>query len=162
MGAYAGLRAEQVERIADIWRGAGFTAEAVTDLAAMQWEKLICNVAYSAPCTLSGLTIGGVMDDPDISLVSQAAATEAWTVARALGVPIAVADPVAHVRAFGNRIRDAKPSVMLDHERGRVSEIGYINGAIPVQAAKCGMTAPVNQTLTRLVRQRERGFGGGG
>ncbi|KCB51957.1 ketopantoate reductase PanE/ApbA domain protein [Bordetella hinzii 1277] len=50
----------------------------------------------------------------------------------------------------------------LDHERGRVSEIGYINGAIPVQAAKCGMTAPVNQTLTRLVRQRERGFGGGG
>jgi len=161
MGAYAGMPQADLEGIAAVWSDAGFNAQAVDNLAAMQWEKLICNVAYSAPCALTGLTIGAVMDDPHIGAVSQAAATEAWAVARALGVPIQVADPVAHVRAFGDRIRDAKPSVLLDHERKRTSEIDYINGAIPVQARKAGVSAPVNETLTRLVKQREDGFSSG-
>ncbi|MFQ6690614.1 hypothetical protein OMF49_17650, partial [Bordetella pertussis] len=158
MGAYAGLGAEKLDGIAEVWRGAGFNAQAVDNLPAMQWEKLICNVAYSAPCTLTGLTIGEVLDAPHASAVSQAAATEAWNVARALGVPVAVEDPVAHVRAFGERIRGAKPSVMLDHEQRRVSEIDYINGAIPRQAARAGIQAPVNQTLTALVKQREEAW----
>jgi len=158
IGAYAGLPAESVNRLADIWAGAGFNAEAVPNLPAMQWEKLICNVAYSAPCTLAGMTIGEVLDDPHASAVSQAAAVEAWEIARARGIAVAISDPVAHVRAFGERIRGAKPSVMLDHELGRPSEIDFINGAIPREAAKVGRTAPVNATLTALVKVRERGF----
>lgn len=54
MGAHAGLAAADVERIATLWRAAGFDAEAAGDVAAMQWEKLICNVAYSAVCALTG------------------------------------------------------------------------------------------------------------
>ncbi|SSW62337.1 2-dehydropantoate 2-reductase [Achromobacter veterisilvae] len=161
MGAYAGMPAERLADIAAVWSDAGFNAQAVDNLPAMQWEKLICNVAYSAPCALTGMTVGAAMDDPDVGAVSQAAAAEAWAVARALGIPIQVDDPVAHVRAFGERIRDAKPSVLLDHEHGRVSEIDYINGAIPVQARKAGLSAPVNETLTRLVKQRESGFSSG-
>src|SRR3546814_9017255 len=102
----------------------------------MQWEKLICNVAYSAPCTLTGLTIGKAMDDPDIGPVSRAAAIEAWTVARARGIAITVEDPVAHVRAFGSTIPHSKPSLQLDYEAGRRGEIDVINGAIPREAAK--------------------------
>ncbi|MBP0630509.1 2-dehydropantoate 2-reductase [Cupriavidus sp. AcVe19-1a] len=158
IGAYAGLPAESVNGIADTWAGAGFNAEAVPNLPAMQWEKLICNVAYSAPCTLAGMTIGEVLDDPHASAVSQAAAIEAWEIAHARGIAVAISDPVEHVRAFGERIRGAKPSVMLDHELGRPSEIDFINGAIPREAAKVGRTAPVNATLTALVKVRERGF----
>jgi 2-dehydropantoate 2-reductase len=158
MGAYGGLTPAQLDWIAGTWREAGFNAEVVSNLPAMQWEKLICNVAYSAPCTLSGLTIGEVLDDPHASSVSQAAAIEAWEIARARGIDIAVTDPVAHVQSFGARIRDAKPSVMLDHERGRASEIDFINGAIPKEAAKIGLMAPVNSTLTFLVKSRERNF----
>jgi 2-dehydropantoate 2-reductase len=116
------------------WTDAGFDAAAVTDIAAMQWEKLMCNVAYSAPCALTHMTVGQVMDDPEIGPVSQAAATEAFDVARASGIAIAVTDPVTHVREFGARMPDAKPSAMLDHEARRVSEIDVINGAAPRQA----------------------------
>lgn len=158
MGAYAGLDETRVEAVAALWRAAGFKAEAVSDIAAMQWEKLICNVAYSAPCALTGLTMGQVRDDPDIGPMSRAAATEAWQVARARGVAISVADPVAHVRAFGARIPNAKPSVLLDHEIKRSSEIDVINGAVPREAAKVGMNAPVNATLTALVKRKERNF----
>lgn len=165
MGPYGGTSARSESMaavragiVAAAWRDAGFHAESVADVLAMQWEKLICNVAYSAPCALTGMTVGAVMDDPDIGPISRAAAVEALVVARARGIAIAVDDAVAHVRAFGARIPDARPSVLLDHEKRRRSEIDVINGAIPVQAARCGMEAPVNATLTALVKQRERTF----
>uniref|UniRef100_UPI002603C594 ketopantoate reductase family protein n=1 Tax=Mycobacterium sp. TaxID=1785 RepID=UPI002603C594 len=46
-GAYSSLPHATVESIARAWADAGFDAAAVADIAAMQWEKLICNVAYS-------------------------------------------------------------------------------------------------------------------
>ncbi|SED51252.1 ketopantoate reductase [Rhizobiales bacterium GAS191] len=158
IGAYAGLPQARLTAIVDIWAAAGFRTEAADDIVAMQWEKLICNVAYSAPCTLTGLTVGQVMEDPEIGVISRAAATEAWKVGRASGVAIRVTDPVAHVRAFGSRIPNAKPSMLQDHENRRPSEIDVINGAVPREAGKLGLEAPVNMTLTYLVRQLERGF----
>jgi 2-dehydropantoate 2-reductase len=150
-GAHAGLAHDAVERIASVWRDAGFDTQAVTDIARMQWEKLICNVAYSAPCALTGLTLGEVMDHPHVGAVSRAAAREAWEIARATGVDVQVDDPVQFVREFAARMPAAKPSVLLDIEAGRASEVGVINGAVPLQARKIGRQAPVNDTLTSLV-----------
>lgn len=158
-GAYSSLPHATVETIARAWTDAGFDAAAVTDIAAMQWEKLICNAAYSAPCALTGMTVGQVMDDPEMAPVSRAAASEAWTVARASGIAVAVTDPVAHVRAFGAQMPDAKPSALLDHEARRVSEIDVINGAVPRQGARVGVAAPVNATLTAVVKAIERQWG---
>lgn len=155
-GPYSSLPHARVESIARTWAHAGFDAAAVTDIAAMQWEKLICNVAYSAPCALTGMTVGQVMDDAEMGPVSRAAATEAWSVARASGVAIAVADAVEHVRAFGAQMPDAKPSALLDHEARRVSEIDVINGAVPRQGARVGVDTPVNATLTAAVKSIER------
>ncbi|BCO75480.1 2-dehydropantoate 2-reductase [Mycobacterium intracellulare] len=158
-GAHSSLPHATVETIARAWTDAGFDAAAVTDIAAMQWEKLICNAAYSAPCALTGMTVGQVMDDPEMAPVSRAAATEAWTVARASGIAVAVTDPVAHARAFGAQMPDAKPSALLDHEARRVSEIDVINGAVPRQGARVGVAAPVNATLTALIKAIERQWG---
>ncbi|TDH56397.1 2-dehydropantoate 2-reductase [Mycobacterium eburneum] len=158
-GAYSSLPFATVTEIAAAWTEAGFDAAAVADIAAMQWEKLICNVAYSAPCALTGMTVGQVMDDPDMGPVSRAAATEAWAVARAAGIAVDVTDPVAHVRAFGAQLPEAKPSALLDHEARRVSEIDVINGAVVRQAARVGEPAPVNTTLTALVKAVERRWG---
>lgn len=154
-GAYSELDRSTVESIAQVWADAGFDAAAVPDIAAMQWEKLICNVAYSAPCALTGMTVGQVMDDPDMGPVSRAAAKEAWRVAFASDINIDVPDPVEHVRAFGAGMPDAKPSALLDHEARRVSEIDVINGAVPRQGARVGVDAPVNATLTALIKAIE-------
>lgn len=158
MGPYAGGEMKDVQAVADVWRIAGFKVEAVANVIAMQWEKLICNVAYSAPCALTGLTVGEMMNDPDMSPVSRAAATEAWAVAKALGVGISVEDPIQHARDFAASMPNALPSMLQDHLNRRRSEIDVINGAVPRSAAKIGMQAPVNQILVALVKQKERSF----
>ena len=95
------------------------------------------------------------MDDPVIGPISQAAANEAWETAKAAGINIDMVDPVQHVRDFAARMRDAKPSVLLDVEAGRRSEVDIINGAIPRVARTLGLQAPVNDTLTRLLTAAE-------
>jgi 2-dehydropantoate 2-reductase len=158
MGPYSELPLASVEAVAGLWRDAGFKAEAVADVLSMQWEKLICNVAYSAPCALTGLTVGEVMDDPDMGPVSRAAAVEAWTVARALDIAVKTDDPVGLVRHFAAGMPAARPSMLQDIENGRRSEIDVINGAVSRAAAKAGIAAPVNDTLVALVKVKERGF----
>ena len=155
MGAFAQLSSDAVERVAALWRAAGFDAQSVADIAATQWEKLICNVAYSAACALTGMTIGEAMDDPALGPVSRAAASEAFEVAKARGIKLSFDDPIAHVRDFAARMPDAKPSVLLDIQAGRASEVGFINGAVRREAKKVGLSAPINTTLTGLVQALE-------
>lgn len=155
MGAYGDISAERVVQTANLWRNAGFDAAAVDDIVAMQWEKLVCNVAYSAPCAITGMTVGEARDHRRVGAVSRAAAREAFDVARALGVALRFDDPEQEVRDFAARMPDAKPSVLLDLEAGRLSEVDVINGAVPSQAARVGLQAPVNATLTALVQTLE-------
>lgn len=157
-GSFAGLDPRRLDVVAQMWRNAGFDAEAVEDIAVMQWRKLICNVAYSAPCALTGMTVGQVLEHDLMGPVSRAAATEAWQVARARGIDIDIDDPVEFVVDFGSPMPDARPSALQDMEARRVGEIGVINGAIPREAAKVGMDAPVNTTLTALVMAIEESF----
>jgi len=155
MGAHADLDPVELAPLVAAWEAAGVPARLARDVQAMQWEKLICNAAYSGPCAAAGLSVGEVLDDPGLAAVSAAAATEAWEMARALGIALSVTDPVAHARAFGERVRPARPSVLQDIERGRISEIAYINGAVVHAATRLGRAAPVNATLTALVQARE-------
>ena len=155
MGGYSHGNSERLNSVVNVFQESGFDTQAVGNIEVVQWEKLICNVAYSGPCALTGLTVGGVLDDPILGPVSRAAAVEAWEVARKRNIPVAVDDPIAYVWDFAERMRAAKPSVLLDIEAGRRSEIDVINGAVGREAMRVDAVAPVNATITALVRSLE-------
>ena len=145
----------RIEAIADVWRAAGFNVKTFDDVGRLVWEKLICNVAFSGTCALTGYTIGEVMADPDAWAVASACGLEAYEVARALGIAVAIDEPIEYIRNFGSKLQGARPSMLLDMLAGRRSEVGVINGAIPPLAEQLGLAAPVNTTVTRLIRARE-------
>ncbi len=159
LAEFAGPVTERLERVARVWSEAGFNVRACDDVTRMVWEKLICNTAYSGPCTVSRRTIGEVQASEQMWKISSACAREAYAVARAQDIPLSFDDPVAHVRAFGAKMPDARPSMLLDHMAGRRSEIDAINGAIPELGAKFGVPAPTNEVVSTLVRALEEGFG---
>ncbi len=145
----------QVEPIAALWREAGFNTTAYQDIEQLIWEKFICNVAYSAPCTVFGKSVKELLDDPHATTISQTCASEAWQVAVNNKVNLSFDNPVEYVTAFGNKVGDAKPSMFLDHLARRPSEIDAINGMVPVVAARAGLSAPYNSVLTGIVLSRE-------
>jgi 2-dehydropantoate 2-reductase len=158
LGEYEGSVSPRLQRIGAVWEQGGFRVLLFPDIHKMVWEKFICNVAFSGTCTLTGMTIGEVLADPEAWSVSSACASEAFQVARAKGIAVEIGDPVAYVRAFGEKIPNARPSMLLDHMAQRRSEIDVINGAVPREAARLGLATPVNNTVSALVRAREGRF----
>ncbi len=144
--------------VAELWRAAGFNTETDDDIARMIWEKLICNVAFSGTCAITGIPIGQVIADPGAWRVASTCAAEAHAVARAKGIAVRIEDPVTYVHDFGLKIPHARPSMLLDHDAGRRSEIDAINGATPPAGREVGEPAPMNETVADLVRAKEVGF----
>jgi 2-dehydropantoate 2-reductase len=154
LGERRGPATPRIRRIAQTWADAGFHVQVYDDVVRLVWEKLVCNVCFSATCAILERTIGGVLDDPAAWDVASSCAREAYDVARARGIGLGFDDPVAYARAFGEKIPDARPSMLLDLLAGRPSEIDVINGAIPPAAHDLGLAAPVNETVTGLVRAK--------
>ena len=159
LGEFEGPVTPRLQKVAELWQGAGFRVKCFDDIDQLVWEKLICNCAYSGPCGITDRTVIEVMEDPDLSLVSAACAREAYEVAMKKKIKLGFTDPVAYVRDFGSKIPHARPSVLLDLMARRKSEIGVINGAIPRVGRQVGVAAPVNETVTALVREKERRLG---
>jgi 2-dehydropantoate 2-reductase len=159
LGEFGGPITPRLKKVEETWSGAGFRVKVFDDIDQLVWEKLICNCAYSGPCGIQECTIAEVMNDPDLSKVSAACATEGYAVAMKKGVKLGFTDPVAYVRDFGSKIPNARPSVLLDLMAKRKSEIDVINGSIPRVGGQVGVAAPVNETVTALVKARETKLG---
>ena len=159
LGELSGPITARLEQVAEVWRSGGFRVKCFDDIDQLVREKLICNVCFSGTCTVTGLTIGDVMNDPDGWHVASGCAVEAFEVARARGIELEIDDPLGYVHDFGAKIPGARPSMLLDHMARRMSEIDVINGAIPPAAEAVGLAAPFNTVVSALVRAKERALG---
>ena len=158
IGEMIGGVSDRLEKVVSAWDKAGFTAKGYPDIHQMIWEKFICNVTYSGPCALMNATIGQVQANSDSWSVALSCAREADAVARAKKINLGFDDVESYVRDFGANMPEARPSMLLDHMAQRPSEIDGINGAVPVEAEKMGMSAPINALVSGLIRGREANF----
>lgn len=159
LGEMSGPISARLKKVAEVWESGGFKVKCFDDIDQLIWEKLICNVCFSGTCAITERTIAEVMNDPDTWEVASGCAKEAYNVAKARGIRVDISDPVQYVRDFGSKIPNARPSMLLDHMAGRMSEIEAINGAIPVAAKPLGVAAPYNTVISSLVRAKERRMG---
>lgn len=159
VGEISGGLTDRLEAVAAVWRGAGFNVQAFPDITQLIWEKFLCNVTFSAPCAVFDRTLGALMADPELWAIATGCTREAYAAGLAEGVRFGFDDPIAYVTAFGASMPDARPSVALDHRAGKLSEIDAINGMVPVVAARHGLSAPYNETLSAVVHAREADFG---
>jgi len=155
LGERRGPVTPRIERVAEVWREAGFSVRTYDDVDQLVWEKLICNVTYSGVCAVLDRPIGEVIADPGAWTVASRCGEEAFQVATARGISLGFDDASAYVRDFGLKIPGARPSMLLDLMAGRRCEIDFINGAIPRAGQEVGVEAPFNEAITALVKARE-------
>jgi 2-dehydropantoate 2-reductase len=128
------------------------------DVDGMIWAKLIIN------CAINPLT--GLLDVPNGALLNSSEA--APIIAGVVDEIVALAGleqitlPYARDSAIESvyhaaRVTAANISSMLsDLRRGRSTEIDALNGAIVTRAAHFNLPTPINQTLTGLIKLRQR------
>ena len=159
IGEPGGAVSERVEHLVGLFRQAGLAAEPSDKVQSLIWQKLIVNVGINAITALTGIKNGSVAEMAEAAAVCGAAVSEAVLVAGANGFPMG-ADAVERVLSVARATARNRSSMGQDVDRKKRTEIDAINGAIVRFARQAGIPAPVNETLTSLVKVLEADYAG--
>jgi 2-dehydropantoate 2-reductase len=143
--------------VAELWRGAGGTANCNPDFTTAAWRKLLVN----AVAGLMGLTgrRAGMFSRDDLSALASRYAAECLAVARAEGANLG--DDVADgtVEMFRQAPTDMGTSILADREAGRPMEWDIRNGVIIRKARAHGIATPISDVLVPLFAAASDGPG---
>ena len=158
LGLMQGVNDHRLSRIVDAWRSGRFHIEIYDDIAQLIWEKLLCNVTLSGPCTAFDRNVAELRAQAVEWNIALSCMKEAYAIGVQLGINFSFEDPVRYVTDFAERVGTAKPSMLQDHEAQRASEIGTINGAILKLGNELNVPTPYNETICAVIRAREAQF----
>ena len=134
---------------------AGLDVHLDPDIQRRIWSKVAFNVGMNAVAALAHGTPGTIGDSPGARALVEAAAREAIAVAAAQGITLDSAAILDRIGFACENHRDHRPSMLVDLQRGRRTEVDALNGAIVAAGEKLGVATPLNATLTTLLRLAE-------
>jgi len=159
IGELDGTVSARVQRIAAAFNAAGLLTQVSPNMLGVMWDKLLVNVATGALSAITRLPYGDLYQVPEVETCAVAAVAEAMAVACASGIAFATTDPHAPWHKAADGLPAAfKASMLQSLEKGALTEIDFINGAVVRQGARVGVPTPVNQTLVAGVKGIERGL----
>jgi 2-dehydropantoate 2-reductase len=163
------------DNLAELLTDAGIETVISSDIAAVQWGKLLLNL-NNAINALSGLPLKRQLSTRAYRQVLAASMREALSVLKAAGIrpaKVGNAGPSLIIRVLdlpdwlfvriaGSMLKideDATSSMAEDLARGRVPEIDWLNGEIVALGRKTGAATPVNERIVALVKAAFSGEG---
>jgi 2-dehydropantoate 2-reductase len=173
IGELAGGISDRAERIAQALTGA-IEMRVTANLRGAVWAKLILNCSVTTIGAVAGQAMRQYMTSSASKEVFERTYDEALSVAlknrtppqRMIVEPIppgwnGASVPGKDYDGWVDQIigvyGDLKPSMLQDFERGRLTEIDFINGYIAQVGKQIGIPVPMNAAITDLVHQIERG-----
>ena len=145
---------ETTKYIADMMTTCGLATEEVSDIKRHVWEKTILNSALCSVCALTGQTMKEAMEFEFSSGLAVNVLEEGLTVARADGYDFGE-DALDRFTSYLEKGGAHKPSMLVDVENKRMTEVDFLSGAIVNCGKRYGVETPVNNVLTGLLKSLE-------
>jgi len=179
-GTAGGLKVEASASLAPFeaaFATAGLPLDQTSNITGVQWGKLLVNL-NNAINALSGVSLADQLRQRDFRRAWALSIAEGLKLVRAAGIeivdplpmPLALMPQIMRLpdalyryvmmSASGGKVRvdpHARSSMADDLERGRVTEVDFLQGEVVRLAERLGRTAPVNARLVELVRKAETG-----
>ena len=154
------------------------SAKVTDNLWGERWSKLVANAMQNGLSACTGLAGGDMLKSDPIRRVSTRLGSEAIRVGQALGYqleeilhlpPETIAragegDEAAMRACDEQRFKDAgrtaagqRPSMGQDMQKGRRTEIEFLNGLVVREGEKAGLSCRANAVVTDLVKRVEKG-----
>jgi 2-dehydropantoate 2-reductase len=141
------------------------------------YSKLIINSCINSLGVIAGVTLGKLLADKKVRSIFIALMREAMAVADAMNIKVepaaggkldfykflsdrgAIADLKRHlfIRIIGYKYRRIKSSSLQSLERGRKTEINFLNGYICEHGKEHGVPTPINDAVCNMVLEIEDG-----
>jgi len=140
--------------IAKTMTACGLPTAHTDKIVSMVWRKTILNASMNPVCAVTGLTMTQAMNDPIVLQIIESLLKECITVARANEIELGwnyFPLGIEYLRKAG----DHKPSMLVDIENKRRTEIDFMNGKFVEYGRQAGIETPYNKTLRALVKALE-------
>jgi 2-dehydropantoate 2-reductase len=140
--------------IAEALSTTGLLTRHTDSIISMVWRKGILNACMNPVCAVTGLTMAQAMGDPIVFQIVDALIKECVNVARANEINLGwdfYPGAIEYMRKAG----DHKPSMLMDIENKRRTEIDYMNGKFIAYGAQAGIETPYNIMIRSLVKAIE-------
>jgi 2-dehydropantoate 2-reductase len=159
IGEFDGQITQRVQAIAEAFNASGLRTTVSDNILGTMWDKLLINVATGAVTGITRLTYGQLYEEPVLKETALAAVAEAMAAAKAAGIRLSMTDAEqAWTLAAEGLSPEFKTSMLQSLEKGSVTEIDFINGAVVRWGERLGVPTPVNSTLVACIKGIERGM----
>jgi len=148
---------ETTKFIANALTASGLKTEESPDIKKDVWEKTILNSALCSICALTGQTMKEAMTFEPSRTLAIETIKEGLAVAKADGCDFGV-DAIARFTSYLEKGGAHKPSMLIDVEKKRPTEVDFISGAVVRYGEKYKIPTPVNSTLTGLIKALEHRY----
>lgn len=146
-------RMDGLEKIAKVFRDAGYKTDAFPQVRNNIWVKLQANVTMNPVSALTMSTLDKVLTDPFALELVIAIAQETRAVGTKLGLEVGQ-DPAERLRAIGPKLNASKTSMLYDAERGRPLELDSVMAALLEIGDRLGVPMPNTRAVYALARVR--------
>jgi 2-dehydropantoate 2-reductase len=148
---------ETTKYVADVMTASGLETEEASDIKRHVWEKSILNSALCSVCALTGQTMRGAMDFGFSRDLAVKVLEEGLRVAKRDGYDFGE-DAVDRFTGYLEKGGEHKPSMLVDVENGRRTEVDFLSGAIVRYGERYGVETSVNMVLTGLLKALENRY----
>jgi len=148
---------ETTRTIASILTAAGLKTEESSDIKRHVWEKAILNAALCSVCGVSGQTMKEAMEFEHSRNLAIKILEEGLEVAKADGYNFG-SEALAQFTSYLEKGGAHKPSMLIDIENKRPTEVDFMSGAITRYGEKYKIPTPVNSTFTELIKTIENRY----
>ena len=154
VGELDGSASERVQRVSDVFTGAGFKARILDDIRSEIWLKLWGNLTFNPISAMTHATLVDICRFPLTRELAAAMMTEAQAVGERLGAGFRVTMErrIGGAEAIGRH----KTSMLQDVEAGKPLEIDGMLGAVVELAEATGVDVPALRTLYACVSLLDR------
>jgi len=145
------------EAVAAALSNSGLATERTDQIVSMVWRKGVLNACMNPVCAVTGYTMYQAMNDPIVFNIVDSLIKECVKVARANEINLGwdfYPGAIAYMSTAGNH----KPSMLMDIENRRKTEVDFINGKFVEYGRQAGIETPYNITLRSLVKALESNF----
>ena len=173
VGELAGGESERAERVRG-WLGRAVPVRSTPNIRGAVWSKLLLNCSVTTIGAIAARTMREYITSPDGRELFDRTYDEALTAALASGArpEKMLVEPIppgwngrsvpgdAHDAWLGRVLDgygDVKPSMLQDFERGRRTEIDFVNGFVVKVGREVGVRTPANAAIVETVQAITRG-----
>jgi len=151
---------DRVRAIAAMINAAGIPTSYAANVAAILWDKILYNAALNPLGAVLECTYGQLAENAGTRQAMDRIIGEIFLVAQAHGMPLNWKTAEEYRQHFYAKLvpPTAKhfPSMYYDVKAGKRLEIDALNGAIVRLAREKGISVPVNETITAIIKAKEK------